>query len=184
MSSWCNQYLAALHERDKKEKAAQSIYNHCPYTSSAFHSSVNSGFSDTKLADRTATRDSNIESNASQAPEAAPASNLNPKTDAARLQLQASGHSETVLSIRRDLSEAQRSKGEMQARLQTSTEELQNLKTQSRFNSKRINELTVEKAVLITRIRDRDAELRGKAQLLVVGSLLILGGWQITRGVH
>ena len=81
--------------------------------------------------------------------------------------------SETISKIRQDLSEAQRSKGEMQTRLQTLTEELQKLKMQSKVDSRRINELTAERTTLITKIKDRDEELGGKAKLLVVGLLLV-----------
>lgn len=56
----------------------------------------------------------------------------------------------------------------METRLQSVTEELQKLKIQSSLDSKRIGELSKEKATLITGMRDRDEELRGKAKLLEV----------------
>lgn len=56
----------------------------------------------------------------------------------------------------------------MEARLQSVIEELQKLKIQSSLDSKRIGELSKEKATLITGMRDRDEELRGKAKLLEV----------------
>ncbi len=57
----------------------------------------------------------------------------------------------------------------MQTRLQSVTEELNKLKIQSSLDSKRVSELTKEKATLATGMRDRDEELRGKAKLLEVG---------------
>lgn len=48
------------------------------------------------------------------------------------------------------------------------TEELNKLKIQSSLDSKRVAELTREKAMLTTGMRDRDEELRGKAKLLEV----------------
>lgn len=56
----------------------------------------------------------------------------------------------------------------MEAKLQSVTEELQKLRIQSSLDSKRIGELSKEKAMLTTGMRDRDEELRGKAKLLEV----------------
>ena len=56
----------------------------------------------------------------------------------------------------------------METRLQAVTEELQKLKIQSSLDSKRISELTKERASLTTGMRDRDEELKGKAKLLEV----------------
>lgn len=72
-----------------------------------------------------------------------------------------------VLSkTRTDLSEAQRSRGIMQARLQETTNDLQQLRLQSASDRKRLGELNSEKATLAIRIKDRDEELKGKAKLL------------------
>lgn len=70
--------------------------------------------------------------------------------------------------MRQDLSEAQRSRGLTEAKLQSVTEELQKLRIQSSLDSKRIGELSKEKVMLTTGMRDRDEELRGKAKLLEV----------------
>lgn len=75
---------------------------------------------------------------------------------------------ETLARLRQDLSEAQRTKGEQQFRLKSVAEELERLKVKSRVDSQRISELTTEKAGLVTRMRDRDEELREKAKLLEV----------------
>lgn len=69
---------------------------------------------------------------------------------------------------RQDLSEAQRSKGVMQSRLQTVIEELQKLKLKMQMDSKLIGELTAERAILTTRMKDQDEELKGKGKLLEV----------------
>lgn len=45
---------------------------------------------------------------------------------------------------------------------------MQKLGTRSKTEGKRITELTAEKTVLTTKLRDRDEELRGKAKLLEV----------------
>ena len=76
---------------------------------------------------------------------------------------------DAIIKVRQDLSEAQRSRGAMETRLQSVVEELQKLKIQSSLDSKLIGELSKEKATLSTGMRDRDEELRGKAKLLEVG---------------
>lgn len=73
-----------------------------------------------------------------------------------------------MAKVRQDLGEAQRSRGLMESRLQSVTDELQKLKIQSSLDNKRIGELSKEKAILTTGMRDRDEELRGKAKLLEV----------------
>lgn len=73
---------------------------------------------------------------------------------------------DVIAKVRQDLGEAQRSRGLMETRLQSVTDELQKLKIQSSLDSKRIGELSKEKTILTTGTRDRDEELRGKAKLL------------------
>ena len=75
---------------------------------------------------------------------------------------------DTLAILRHDLVEAQRSKAELHVNLKVVTDELQKLSIRSKAESKRINELVAEKAVLTTRLKDRDDELKGKAKLLEV----------------
>ena len=75
---------------------------------------------------------------------------------------------DAIAKVRQDLSEAQRSRGLMEAKLQNVTEDLNKLKIQSSLDTKRISELTKEKNVLTTKLRDRDEELKGKAKLVEV----------------
>ena len=79
---------------------------------------------------------------------------------------------DVIAKVRQDLREAQRSRSLLEAKLQTLTEELNKLKVQSTLDSKRINDLTKEKAALTTGMRDRDEELRGKAKLLEVRDIV------------
>lgn len=80
--------------------------------------------------------------------------------------------------MRRDLVEAQRSKAVLEAKQRDVTDELEKLKAKSKAESKRIQELTGERMFLMTRLRDRDEELRGKAKLLEVRDNL-----HISRGI-
>lgn len=75
---------------------------------------------------------------------------------------------DALAKVREDLGEAQRSKGQMQLQMQNLTEETQRLRMQSKLDRKRISELTVERTNLVTRMSDRDEELKGKAKLLEV----------------
>lgn len=75
---------------------------------------------------------------------------------------------DTLANIRRDLSEAQRSKGAMEVEIQGLSEETHKLRIQSKLDRKRISELASERTNLATRMRDRDEELKGKAKLLEV----------------
>ncbi|CAF9930639.1 MAG: hypothetical protein ALECFALPRED_004696 [Alectoria fallacina] len=151
MPSWRDDYLNALDERDKKEKANQAVYD-----------------SYAKLADRTASLQAARSAEATRIQEE-PRPSPNPKdhkTGREKAVPSSPTTGDVTAKVRQDLSEAQRSRGLMEARLQSVIEELQKLKIQSSLDSKRIGELSKEKATLITGMRDRDEELRGKAKLL------------------
>lgn len=85
--------------------------------------------------------------------------------------MQVAPESDVLAKTRIDLSEAQRSRGIIQTRLQETTNELQQLRLQSASDRKRLDELTSEKTTLAIRIKDRDEELKGKAKLLEVWKL-------------
>lgn len=125
--------------------------------------------SDTKLADRTAALQATSSSDVARAQEPSPSTKSKDR-QASRGKAASSSPTpgDTIAKVRQDLGEAQRSRGLIEARLQAVTEELNKLKIQSSLDSKRISELTKEKAALVTGMRDRDEELRGKAKLLEV----------------
>lgn len=79
---------------------------------------------------------------------------------------------DALAKIRKDFSEAQRSKEAMELKLQGLAEETQRLRVQSKLDRLRINELALERTNLTTRMRDRDEELKGKAKLLEVSLYL------------
>ena len=128
---------------------------------------------DTKLADRTAILQS---SSAAEAVRDAPTSSPKLKNRKASKEqaLPRSPTPDAIAKVRQDLSEAQRSRGLMETKLQSVTEELNKLKIQCSLDSKRIGELTKEKATLTTGLRDRDEELRGKTKLLEVRSYNVM----------
>ena len=138
---------------------------------------TDSGLLDTKLADRAATLEAASPprliavEGASASLSPLPAKKGTANTPDSRSSSPA--QTETVARLRQDLSKAQRTKGEQQSRLKSVMEELERLKIKSRVDAQRISEFATEKTGLVTRMRDRDEELRGKAKLLeVIVSLL------------
>ena len=138
---------------------------------------TDSGLLDTKLADRAATLEAASPPRliavecASASPSPLPAKRGTANTAESRSSSPA--QTEALARLRQDLSEAQRTKGEQQSRLKSVMEELERLKIKSRVDAQRISELATEKTGLVTRMRDRDEELKGKAKLLeVIVSLL------------
>lgn len=70
--------------------------------------------------------------------------------------------------LRSDLAEALRSNGTLQSRVKAAEAELVQLRAKTRKDTKTIEDLTKERAVLSQKVRDRDEELRGKARFLEV----------------
>ena len=122
------------------------------------------------MADRTATLQAARSTEATTIEEEPrPFSNLNDRKVSLEKTVAGSPTTGDAISkLRQDLSEAQRSRGSMETRLNSVTEELQKLKIQSSIDSKRLRDLSKERAALTTGMRDRDEELRGKAKLLEV----------------
>lgn len=73
-----------------------------------------------------------------------------------------------VAQLRLDLAEALRSKGVTEARLRSSDEELTKLKAKSKEDAHSIKTLSSERTMLVTRLKDREHELREKRKLLEV----------------
>ncbi|KAF6229450.1 hypothetical protein HO173_011577 [Letharia columbiana] len=96
MPSWRDDYLSALHERDKKEKANEAVYNRYA-----------------KLADRTATLQAARSAEVTRLQEE-PRSSPNPKDRKISREKAVLGSpttGDTITKVRQDLSEAQRSRG-------------------------------------------------------------------------
>jgi uncharacterized protein involved in exopolysaccharide biosynthesis len=113
---------------------------------------------DTSLADRTA---------ALEAEKAAIISSGIPLTTAKDLT-SSPPTSDIATQLKSDLAEAIRAKGQLQSRLKVAEDELDKLRLKSKIDTKAIKDLTIERAALITKVKDRDEELRGKAKLLEV----------------
>lgn len=94
---------------------------------------------------------------------------------------------ELLKATRADLSEAQRSRTELQDRLNQLNIELEKLRKKSHRDGRRLGTLESEKDILGKRLKDRDEELRAKTKLLEVGGFvsrenqgLLLSGSRLT----
>ncbi|KAI1412949.1 autophagy protein 16 [Hypoxylon sp. FL1857] len=72
----------------------------------------------------------------------------------------------SVAQLRLDLAEALRSKGQLQSRLKAAEDELQKLRSKTKVDTKRINDLTIERNTLMAKLKDRNEELAGKNKML------------------
>lgn len=70
-----------------------------------------------------------------------------------------------------ELVEALRAKGQLQSRLKSAEDSRDELRARVKANEMLIKQLQAERSILSVKVRDRDEELRGKAQLLVVSSI-------------
>ncbi|KAB8199918.1 Autophagy protein 16 ATG16 [Aspergillus parasiticus SU-1] len=152
MAHWREEYSAALAARDRREKANVAILN--AYT---------------QLADRTGRIATAVKSAQSSTP--TESHNETPQSlvpDPKKEAVVSSGLSlqDALAAARTDLSEAQRSRSELQDRLTRTTAELEKLRKRSSQDSRRIGALEKEVAQLQLRLKDRDEELKGKAKLL------------------
>ncbi|KAI9850071.1 MAG: hypothetical protein M1838_006151 [Thelocarpon superellum] len=153
--SWRSVYLLALQERDRYEKADLDLYH--AYT---------------RLADRTAVAEAATVDRAEGATveeKTEPATRLKSArgTPTSATEKRGTPSMEGGLAqLKQDLAEAQRARVSLQVRLRHCTDELEQLRSQTTVDTTRIRDLTTERNVLAVKVKDRDAELRGKAKLL------------------
>ncbi|KAI9733202.1 MAG: hypothetical protein M1818_007320 [Claussenomyces sp. TS43310] len=138
--SWREEYLHVLKEADSRAKKDYELID--AYTT---------------LTDRTA---------ALEAEKAAITSTSTATTTGARLSSQSPSNADGISQLRSDLAEALRSKGQLQSRLKVAEEEIQRSRLKIKSDAKLIKELSTERILLNTKVRDRDEELKGKAKLL------------------
>lgn len=70
-----------------------------------------------------------------------------------------------------ELAEALRAKGQLQTRLKSAEDSRDELRVRVKADEKLIKQLQAERSILSVKVRDRDEELQGKAQLLVVSTI-------------
>lgn len=126
---------------------------------------------DTKLADRTTSLENHNNHNPKR-PIETPSTTAPPNAGDNKAKTTSTETALLLTRLRRDLADAQRSKAELDGRLKTCTEELERIKRISQTNSRRVEELSVERATLIRAVKDRDEELKEKAKLFQVCTYL------------
>ncbi|KAL1990850.1 hypothetical protein VTN49DRAFT_5853 [Thermomyces lanuginosus] len=153
MGNWRDDYYAALGVRDEREQANKSLYD--TYT---------------RLADRTAAARALTPGTITPAPpQSSPSQSQSSQSRRGASTPQADtgqSLSDAVKTARDELAAAQRSRSELQERLNRATAELEKLKAQAQRDQRRIATLESERAHLQLRLKDRDEELREKAKLL------------------
>lgn len=135
---------------------------------------------DTRLADRTAKLTSPTDSSASPSAGQRPPAlkealrTVSSPSVASKQPSQETGPSLTDLlnTTRADLSEAQRSRSELQESLNRVNTEFEKLRKKSAQDGRRLRAVDHERLQLQLRLKDRDEELRQKAKLLEVSHAL------------
>ncbi|KAJ5488972.1 Autophagy protein 16 [Penicillium diatomitis] len=160
MPHWRDEYLAALAVRDQREKANLTLYD--AYT---------------RLADRTAQlasqREPHGDTGQGRLTSVSAGETLQANVSSAGSGLRRQPPAETgpsptelLKATRADLSEAQRSRGELQDQVRRLSIELEKLRKKTGRDVRRLDAMESEKALLSTRLKDRDEELREKTKLL------------------
>ncbi|KAI9928258.1 hypothetical protein ASPWEDRAFT_170744 [Aspergillus wentii DTO 134E9] len=152
MAHWREEYTSALAARDRKEKSNIALYK--AYT---------------QLADRTgriatAPQSAQTPTSPDNQRSVSSSSNISKKQQAPgepELSLQ-----DILIATRADLSEAQRSRTELQEKLTRVSTDLEKLRKRSTQDARRIRSLEGDRTHIQLRLKDRDEELRGKAKLL------------------
>jgi len=151
MTSWRDEYIKALQERDEREQASYQRFD--PQFIEAY----------TQLLDRvsalTATAALHENTTSTSNPSVKVTSPSSSQTAA-----QDPNPSQETLRLRAALSEALRSSSAFQSRAKTAESSLQALRTKSASQSKQVESLTRERNILERKIRDRDDELRAKTK--------------------
>ncbi|KAJ5152339.1 hypothetical protein N7492_010634 [Penicillium capsulatum] len=152
MAHWREEYLAALGARDQREKANVALYD--AYT---------------RLADRTAAQGNTSIPLITKLPEGKDAQRSSPSTTIPKKQVSSetdSSLTELLNATRAELSEAQRSRSEIQEKLRRVVAEVEKLRKKNTHDARRIKVIDDERVNLQMRLKDREEELKGKAKLL------------------
>lgn len=180
MPDWRDEYLASLREAEQNNPVNHELIQACkkqPLSPDPLHlqaMSANPSPTGSQLQDRIAVLEAEKAAllqettgfgaaAATTAP--TPASS---RRDAVAAATSSSPSDPSVAKLRLDLAEALRAQGLLQSRVKTAEGELERLRSKTAEDAKAIRQLTSERNVLATKVRDRDEELRGKSKLVEV----------------
>ncbi|QSZ37271.1 hypothetical protein DSL72_009365 [Monilinia vaccinii-corymbosi] len=156
MTSWRDEYIKALQERDEREQASYQRFDAQfieAYTQLLDRVSA--------LAAAVAAHDVSPTSANPISPSSSATSQKTPSKNATQTHPSTSSE---ILQLRASLAEALRSSSHFQSRLKTTEAALQALRAKSTSESKQIETLTRERNIMERKIRDRDEELRAKTK--------------------
>ncbi|KAL8332258.1 hypothetical protein RB593_002531 [Gaeumannomyces tritici] len=160
MPDWRDEYLASLREAEQDNPVNHELIQAC-----------------SQLQDRIAVLEAEkaaLQETGAGAAAGAPPVPASSRRDAAAAAAAAAAgpaaaSDPSVARLRLDLAEALRAQGLLQSRVKTAEGELERLRSKTADDSRAIRQLTSERNVLATKVRDRDEELRGKSKLVEVG---------------
>ncbi|CAD6443979.1 ef6db950-3900-4f70-b1f8-c998e9587f37 [Sclerotinia trifoliorum] len=150
MTSWRDEYVKALQERDEREQASYQRFDR------QFIEAY------TQLLDRASAQTAAAAFH--DTPSSLSSSSTSQKTTSKTPKQTQLISSSEILQLRASLAEALRSSSHFQSRLKTAENALQAIRTKSISESKQIEALTRERNIMERKIRDRDEELKAKTK--------------------
>ncbi|KAI1144624.1 autophagy protein 16 [Hypoxylon sp. FL0543] len=149
MTDWRSDYLTSIQEAERNNPVNKDLVEAC-----------------SQLADRVAALEAEKAVWQTSAAKLPPTAEKPSSGKAAAITEPAVNSDPSVAQLRLDLAEALRSKGQLQNRLKAAEDELQKLRSKTKVDTKRINDLTIERNALMARLKDRNEELVGKNKML------------------
>ncbi|OAA38355.1 Autophagy-related protein 16 [Metarhizium rileyi] len=145
MPNWKDEYLSSLRDAELQNPVNMELIQTCSH-----------------MADRISALE------AEKAALESHVSNANVGKQASGLKVgNASGSDDPgIAQLRLDLAESLRSKGVTEDRLRTAEDELAKLRNKSKDDSRSIRDLSTERTMLTTRLKDREHEIREKRKLI------------------
>ncbi|KAL9944967.1 hypothetical protein D7B24_001419 [Verticillium nonalfalfae] len=141
MPGWRDEYLASLREQERNNPVNLELVELC-----------------SQLTDRVAALEAEKEALA--------ATTKLPAKGGAKAAAPVDGADPVAAQLRFDLAEALRSKGSLQSRAKKAEDELVELRNKTKTDTHELRALTSEKAALVTKLRDREHEIKEKRKLI------------------
>jgi hypothetical protein len=170
MTSWRDEYIQALHDRDERERASYQrvdteLIQACKHFPSFSKKTMLIAHEVTHLLEHTAA----LEAEKAALPAVAPPPSNDSKKKATSTPPTTN---DPQLQLRSDLAEALRSNGQLQTRVKAAETELVKLRARTKIDSKNIEDLERERIALSRKVRDRGEEYKVKGKLLEVRWIL------------
>ncbi|KAL2753274.1 hypothetical protein ACRALDRAFT_1094813 [Sodiomyces alcalophilus JCM 7366] len=155
MPGWRDEYIASLREQERNNPVNLELVDLC-----------------SQLADRVAALEAEKDVLAARAAAAGTASETPKSSRKSREPPPSTANASDTTSdpaiaqLRFDLAEALRSRGALQARLKKAEDEVAELRAKTKSDARAVKELSADRATLLTKLRDREHEIREKRKLV------------------